>query len=322
LTQDNARVRETRRKAEKPRWRSNLAISILIIILLATGIGLWTTQNYLWRFPASSHNSPPRALLLDQLSLNYPDPAFVSNVTGALATGGYQVDYSPPGQNAIDFFRQLPTKGYDLIIIRAHAGGDQSIITTETYSQSKYTSEQRSGTLVAAEVTGLPLFFAVTPRFVRQDMQGRFPGSTIVVMGCAALQGTQDLASAFLDKGANFFVGWDGSVTIIHTDTSTVRLARLLASGKSVPEATVTAGTADPVYGARLEYLNWSTLTQGRINNLTSQLMVWLAIGSILVLGPLAVFAVPRLFDLIDRVLGKTSRHGKTNSHAQNSQTT
>jgi hypothetical protein len=260
-----------------------------------------TTQNYVWRIPPSSKNSPPRALLADQLSLNYPDPAFVTNMTSALSSGGYRVDYVGPSASAVDFFRRLPSLGYDLIIVRAHAGGDQSIITTEAYSQSKYVSDQMAGTLVAAEVGGLPLFFALTPKFVRQDMQGRFQGSTIIVMGCASLQGTHDLASAFLDRGANFFVGWDGSVTIIHTDTSTGTLARQLASGSSVPDATRIAGTADPVYGARLGYVSWNDLVQTRINTITSQLAVWFSLGSIVVLGPLAVFIVPKLFDVLER---------------------
>src|SRR5215471_8545210 len=116
-------------------------------------------------------------------------------------------------------------------------------------------------------------------------------------MGCASLQGTQDLASAFLDKGANFFVGWDGSVTIIHTDTSTSALAHQLALGYTIPDAAKIAGTADPVYGARLRDLSWNDLVQIRLNRVTSELAVWFSLGSILVLGPFAVFLVPKLFD-------------------------
>ncbi len=306
-------ARTPRKSPRKPRWRSNLLLSLTILILLATGIAFWTTQNYLWRIASPSNHSTPRALIADQLSLNYPDPSFVTNTTQALTAGGYAVDYEGPSANAIDMFRQLPTQGYDLIIIRAHQGGGQSIITTQPYSQSQYVADQLTGALATAEVEGGPLYFAITPRFVRQEMQGRFPGSTIVIMGCAALQGTQDLATAFLDKGANFFVGWDGSVTIIHTDTSTVSLVQQVSAGRSVPEATRIAGSADPVYGARLEYLDWNSLVQGRIDNLVSQAALWSLLGAVLVLGPLAVFAAPKLFDLLDRIGGRTSRRKNHN---------
>ncbi len=245
---------------------------------------------------------------MDQLALNYPDPSFVTNVTSALRAAGYGVDYSGPSATAIDYFKHLPEQGYDLIIIRAHQGSSQAIITTESYSRSEYLAEQLDGRLVPAQVGSGPVYFALTPRFVHQDMIGSFPGSTIIVMGCAALQGTHDMAAAFLDKGANFFVGWDGLVSIIHTDSSTVTLARLLSTGKSVPEATSLAGGADPVYGARLGYLDWNTLAQSRANRVLSEVMLSSTIAAILIAGPLTVFAAPKLVNLIEHLKELTSR--------------
>jgi hypothetical protein len=228
-----------------------------------------------------------------------------------LAAGGYSVNYTGPTTNSIDLFEQLPSLGYSLIIIRAHQGSGQAIITSQPYSQSLYKPEQQSGALVAADADNGPLYFAITPQFVSKDMQGRFPGTTVIVMGCAALQGTQDLAVAFLDKGADTFVGWDGSVTIIHTDISTVNLAQLLSTGKSVPEATRIAGTADPVYGARLEYVDWSGLVQSRVNNIIAQAALWSFLAAILIFGPLAVFVAPKIFETLDRAKNRTSRKKK-----------
>jgi hypothetical protein len=231
-------------------------------------------------------------------------------MTLALVAGGYSVDYSGPSTIAVDMFRQLPSQGYNLIIVRAHQGGSQAIITSQPYSPSLYESDQQNGRLAAAEVDGL-LYFALTPNFVSRDMQGTFAGATVIVMGCAALQGTQDLAISFLDKGANFFVGWDGSVTIIHTDISTVNLVQLLSRGKSVSDATSIAGTADPVYGAKLRYLDWNGLVQSRVNNISAQAAIWSVLGAVLVLGPLAVFVAPKLFDAIERVSYRLSRAKK-----------
>lgn len=307
---------ETRRVQFHPipkrrRWRTNLLVSILIFVVLAVGIGVWATHDYIWRFPASQAAPPPRALILDELSLSYPDPSFVGNVTSSLASRGYSVSYVGVVANAISVFQQLPRQGYSLVIIRAHQGGGQAIVTTQPYSKSQYVSDQQSGALAAAEIGDGPLYFALTPRFVSQVMQGRFAGTTVIVMGCAALQGTTDLATAFLDKGAEFFVGWDGAVTIIHTDVSTVSLVRQLADGSSVPDATRVAGGVDPVFGAHLEYLSWNMLVQGRMNSLVSAAVIWSFLATILILGPLAVFVAPRLFDAVGRARERVSRHDK-----------
>jgi hypothetical protein len=305
---------------KKPRWRSNLVISILVFIIIAAGISLWTTQNYIWRLPTLPNHSTQRAIIVDQLALNYPDPSFVTNITQDLTAGGYTVDYSGPSPNAVDLFRQLPSQGYNLIIIRAHQGGGQAIITSQPYSPSEFQSDQQNGALVAADVESGLLYFAITPQFVTRDMQGVFSGTTVIVMGCAALQGTQDLADSFLDKGANYFVGWDGSVTIIHTDVATVNMVQLLSTGKDVPQATSIAGTADPVYGAKLEYVDWSGLVQSRVSNMISQAALWSSLAAILVFGPLAVFAAPKLFDLVSRAKYRASQ-GKKHSREPKAET-
>jgi hypothetical protein len=284
---------------------------VVAVLILIVGIAAWSTDNYLWRLPASHSNSNARALVMDQLALNYPDPSFTTNITNALKTAGYAVDYSGPTPTAVDIFRQLPKQGYDLVIIRAHTGSSQSIITAEPYSQSEFVADQLSGRLVPAQVEGGPLYFALTPKFVRQDMVGRFPESMIIVMGCSALEGTQDIASAFLDRGANFFVGWDSSVSIIHTDVSTVALVRMLSAGSSWPEATNRAGGTDPVYGAKLQYLDWNTLVRSRTSDLISKLLVWVVLASLIVIGPTTVFVAPKLIASLDRVRERVVTRGK-----------
>ena len=300
-----------RNETKRPRWRTNLLLTILAVGLVVSLATAWTTQNYLWRLPVSHSQSPPRALLSDPLALNYPDPSFVTNLTSALVGAGYQVDYWGPSSSSVEQFRHLPADSYDLMVIRSHTGSSQSIITTEPYSRNSYSTDQLNGALVPAVAGNSPVYFAMTPQFVRLDMMGRFPQSTVIIMGCSALQGSQDLATAFLDKGASLFVGWDSSVTIIHTDTSMVALARQLAQGRSIPVAVKTAVTEDPVYGARLQYLDWNTLVQGRINSLVSNAMIWIALAAVLVLGPTTVFVGPRLFDMIGHARERTQRRRK-----------
>jgi hypothetical protein len=311
LTSSTGGLRSRSLNTKKARKRSKIFLSVIIVIFLTVAIAVWSTDNYLWRLPASHGNSQPRAIVMDQLSLNYPDPSFTTNITNALNAAGYSVDYSGPSSTAVDSFRQLPEHGYDLIIIRAHTGSSQSIITAQPYSKSEYVADQLAGRLVPAQVDGGPLYFALTPKFVSQDMLGRFSESTIMIMGCSALEGTQDIASAFLDKGADFFLGWDSSVSIIHTDTSTVTFVRLLSTGRSLTEATVQAGVADPVYGARLRYLDWNTLVQSRANTVVSKLVIWVALATLAVVGPMTVFVGPKLFTSLDRIKDRATVRGK-----------
>ena len=304
-----------RANSRRSRARANLILLVVVVLILIVGMATWSTNNYLWRLPASHSNSNARALVMDQLELNYPDPSFTTNITNALKTAGYAVDYSGPTPTAVDLFRQLPKLGYDLVIIRAHTGSSQSIITAEPYSQSEFVADQLSGRLVPAQVEGGPLYFALTPKFVRQDMVGRFPESMIIVMGCSALEGTHDIASAFLDRGANSFIGWDSSVSIIHTDSSIVAFVRLLSAGRSLPEATSRAGGADPVYGAKLQYLDWNTLVQSRTSDIVSKLTIWGALASVLVVGPMTVFAAPKLIASLDHIRERVTV-GRKRKHA------
>jgi hypothetical protein len=288
---------------ERPRWKANLSLIIILITVIILGTTFWATNNYLWRFPAQSKTAGFRAVFIDELSLTYPDQSLVTNTTQALLAHGYTVDYIAPSPSAVSTFRELPSQGYDLIIIRAHTASHQAIITTEEYRQNAYTGDQISHSLVPAQVSDGPEYFALTPQFVRQDMTGMFQGSTIVVTGCSALEGgTQDMARAFLDKGAQFFVGWDNSVTIIHDDNQIGVLISSLAQGKTVPQAVNQAGTPDPVYNGRLKYLDWNTLVNVRWNNFVSAAILWLGIGSVLVVGPFSVFLAPKFLGKLEEM--------------------
>lgn len=288
-------------RKQRPHWRRNLTVTISLGILLVFGSGLFLTENYLWRIPVTHRTSTPNALILDPLALNYPDPGFVANLTSSLAGAGYSVTYVGPLGAGVDMFRQLPLLGYDMVVIRAHSASRQAIITSQPYNQSLYKDDQVSGGLVAGEASDGPLYFAIAPGFVRNSMAGRFQDSTIFVMGCSTFQGQHSLADAFLDKGARFFVGWDNSVTIIHTDTSTVSLAREMATGRPVPEAVRLTSHPDPVYGARLQFLDWNTLVNDRANAVATALALWLVLGAVLVGGPLMVFVAPRILSILDR---------------------
>jgi hypothetical protein len=191
----------------------------------------------------------PRAVIVDQLSLTAPNPSFAATARSLLEQAGYSVDYYPGEEVTVDFYRDLPTQDYDLLVLRVHSAltklgdketDDVSLFTNETYNETKYLDEQATQRLsVGAYYSGWPgEYFAVTPVFVRSSMKGEFDDATIILMGCYGL--TSDMmAEALVRKGAKSVVSWDGLVTAPHTDAATEHLLRhLLLDGLTVEEAT------------------------------------------------------------------------------------
>ena len=110
----------------------------------------------------------------------------------------------------------------------------------------------------------VPMMFGITPEFVRAqsvvgqatDMEGRFDGTVIIMMGCSGIA-LPDMAEAFIDKGASVYLAWDRSVGLNYVDEATPYLIRQLCSEKltirEAVDSTMAAIGPDPEYGAELE---------------------------------------------------------------------
>lgn len=255
-------------EASKPRGfrrlRLPLAIVAVVVVAVAAGGALLLAGR------GGAPAGPPTAAIVDQLSLTQPNPEFVSSARTLLAQAGYLVDYYPGERVTVDFYRSLPTRDYDVVILRVHSGivverdattGQEthteyvSLFTGEPYSESKYVEEQigRLGRSIYYE--GAPPLFGTGPGFIEESMEGRFDNTLIVLMGCDGLRSTR-MAQAFLDKGAGAFVSWSKRVSASHTDAATLRLLELLlleglAIGDAVSQTAAEVGP-DPFYGAEL----------------------------------------------------------------------
>jgi hypothetical protein len=223
------------------------AIAVAVIVLIGRPWG-----------GASGEPSGPRAVIVDQLSLTAPDQAFVDDATSLLETAGYAVDYVPGKQVSVDFYRQLPSHHYALILLRVHAGrhtnlagketDDAHLFTSEPYSKKKYVYDQLAGRLkgVAYNKTTAArgeVYFGIPALFVTESMQGNLGGAGIVLMGCDGLRG-QKVAQAFVQKGAGAVVGWDDLVGADHTDAATLALLRhYLDDHMSLQDAAAAART-------------------------------------------------------------------------------
>ena len=241
-----------------------VALATILIITASFGV-----------FAFIKHNRPTspetlNAVIADQLILTYPDPGFVAEATKILEQAGYEVDYIPGEKVTVDFFRSLPTKHYDMVVLRAHSGlyeladgtltDDVDIFTGEAYDRAKYPEEQRAGFLNKADYLEVnpPLYgFTITASFIRQKLEGRFKDAKVILMGCDGLRSTK-MADAFLEKGAKAFISWDSGVSTGQTDKATTILLKYLLVDKLPVESAVSQTAKevgpDPQGGGKLVF--------------------------------------------------------------------
>jgi len=220
------------------------------------------------------HAGNATAAIIDQLSSFQENDDFIGNATKELEDYGFEVDLYQGSNITVDFYRQLPTYGYKLIIFRAHSGileqdGEVMLrtvlFTNEDYTESRYALEQVYEQLVmGGACPNCTMMFGITPEFVRAqavwgqatDMEGRFDNTVIIMMGCSGIA-LPDLAQAFIDKGASIYLAWDRSVDLYYVDEATPCLIHgLCAEELTVREAvdsTMAEIGADPQYGAELK---------------------------------------------------------------------
>jgi hypothetical protein len=212
---------------------------------------------------------PKTAAIVDQLSLTAPNPTFAETATSILEQAGYVVDYYPGEEVTVDFYRNLPRHGYELIVLRVHSGLTRelseegvtpreyvSLFTGEPFVEGEYRQEVGGGRVgVATYYEGGPQVFGISPKFIESSMKGSLGGATVILMGCDGLR-SYETAEAFLGRGAEAFVSWSGPVSATHTDAATERLLQLLLiDGIAVPEAvtqTMAEVGPDPSYGSTL----------------------------------------------------------------------
>lgn len=212
-------------------------------------------------------DSMPKAAIVDQLSLTYPNQTFIQTATAILEQAGYAVDYYPGENVTVDFYRDLATRGCKLIVLRVHSalGGaglpPLALFTSELYDKTKYFYEQLAAQLqIVLFNEGLETgtqYFGIMPSFITSSMNGRFDNATIIMMGCDSLA-YDDTADAFIQKGAGAVIGWTSSVSASHTDQATTCLLQhLIAENQTIKQATENTEREvgpDPTYFSQLTY--------------------------------------------------------------------
>ncbi len=243
-------------------WRKITVLAAAAIVIPLVAVSAWFVF-----FRSDEPPGPPRAAIVDQLSLTFPNPAFVQEATDTLQQAGYTVDYYPGEQVTVDFYRRLPVRNYGLIIFRTHADRIQGIwqgkqidevilFSSEPYNERKYLEDQAAKRLtIARYYEGGERYFGISPDFIEDRMLGKFDETTILMMGCEGLV-SERTAEAFVQKGAKTYISWDETVSAAHTDAASERLlGYLLIEGLPAEEAvaqTMTEIGPDPTYGSVL----------------------------------------------------------------------
>jgi hypothetical protein len=230
----------------------NVKIIIPALVLVFAAFALNATLQNEDISAQEFENQPkiPRAVIIDQLSVEIPNKTFQNKAIKIFEDGGYDVDLIESQNLTVDFYKNLPSLNYDYIVVRSHAvpqkNSDTPVVlfTGETYSTEQYISEQLWGHVVRAAPVGFvefiadvpkggwtivndtyryyehPVshrtyaeneFFGVSPKLVDEAMVGKFDGSIILLGGCGTLS-NHSLAKSLLNRGASTVVGWDDLV--------------------------------------------------------------------------------------------------------------
>lgn len=240
------------------RWIAVLGTLAVLLAVAAVGSWLLFLQS-----GSGEPAGPPRAAIVDQLSLTFPNPEFRQQATATLERAGYVVDYIPGDEVTVDFYRELPEKDYDVLILRAHSARIQGefrgepldeavIFSNEPYDEESYLPEQIEARLnVAYTHEGAPRVFGITADFVEFSMTDGFDDTMVITMGCEGLSSDRT-AEAFINKGADNYISWDNTVSASHTDAATERLLEhMLDGGLSADDAvaqTMAELGPDPAY--------------------------------------------------------------------------
>ena len=251
-------------KRERPKRKTRLGtLAACVILVLVVALVIYLIIPTQSATPTKSSKS---AAIVDQLSVHSPDQAFINATVDMMQQAGFGVDLFTQDSVTVGLYGSLPSRGYELIVFRVHAGVDQKmtghpvgLYTTETYNELSYPQEQ------LADLVGMgrgfdtndTVVFAVTPKFIEQRSAANYPGTMIVLMGCYGLF-SQDLPKAFIDRGASVVIGWDKLVGVDHADKATLTLLRYLLQNKlsvsNSVKATMGEVGPDPDYKSVLGY--------------------------------------------------------------------
>jgi len=244
-------------RVRRKKKRERVGLIVATAILIATISVSIFLINSIMNNPSASSPWEPKAAIVDQLSLTFPNQTFKETATTILEQAGYTVDYYPNENVTVEFYRNLPIHGYKVIILRVHSTYKGTLFTSDPYSTTRYVAEQLADQIANVAIEeDAPMYFGIPAAFVTSVMNGNFNQTTIIAMGCSSLKETT-MAEAFIAKGAKVYIGWNDSVLSSHTDTATTQLLHHLITQKQTTQQAITKTTQktgpDPTHNSTLQ---------------------------------------------------------------------
>ncbi|MHC1627874.1 MAG: hypothetical protein ACXQTI_03475 [Candidatus Nezhaarchaeales archaeon] len=257
-----------RKKVKRKRSKKNILLLLLFAVLIV-GAASYFGFYGLSQDAETKTTIQKKAAIIDGLSEDVPNPSLINEMSNLLKSSGYEVTVFNGSEVNVELFKNLPNMGFTLIIMRLHGGRIRqpiglfigSGIFAEPFSEGKYEYEYYSGYfLKGVAYIGGKEYFVITPAYVSEKFEGRFPGSTIIILSCYSMW-DQVLASSLIEKGASIVVGIDHKVDVQYLDKVGLELVKQISQGASIEEAvskTMEKIGPDPSTGARLLYVKRS----------------------------------------------------------------
>ena len=276
-----------RRRIKKKKSRKRLTYGVIAVTFILL---CFLTYFHLEQSspPDQTHGdnaTPPQAAIVDHLNFTGQSNLTVVNTCiDILESGGLTWAYYKGEDVTVDFYRDLPSYGASLIVLRVHSAIMRTenetisilgLFTSERFSieaAKKYREDILHDRLVEAffspeERAQNISYFGIVPEFVKISMTGEFKDAVVIMMGCEGLgyinisTGARvtytDMAEAFINKGAKVYIGWNGPVSVNHTDQATIYLLQHLISeqqniGKAVEKTMEEVGR--DIFNSTLKY--------------------------------------------------------------------
>jgi hypothetical protein len=235
------------KKKQIPKERklfSNRKLAILVIALVAVIVSGFLLFQFLLKAPEVEFSF--KAAIIDQVGDAYPSSPssareFNETVTNLLEKANFTVSYHRSQSITVDFYKGLAKGNYGLIILRAHSALRQGESFVDFFTSEEFEEDNTYAYVTVAHYPWQPSknYFAITPEFIEKNLEGYFPKSIIIAMGCNSLNATcKEMAEAFIGRGAKAYIGWTSDIGLSHSDNSTIRfLQYFLVNNMTISQA-------------------------------------------------------------------------------------
>ena len=261
--------RKAKKRVKEKRPKKMLLLFLTIIIVIMGLVSYFGLSSLSQSTETEEETIIQKAAIIDGLSEDLPNPDLINAMSKILKSAGYEVTVFNGSRVNVELFKNLPEMGFKLIIMRLHGGRIRqpiglfigSGIFAEPFSEGKYEYEYYSGYfLKGVAYIGGKEYFVITPAYVSDKFEGRFPDSAIIILSCYSMW-DQVLASSLIKRGASIVVGIDKKADISYLDRVGLELVKQISQGASIEEAvskTMEKIGPDPVTGAKLLYVKRS----------------------------------------------------------------